>query len=400
MSTPLPARARAPLPIAFAAARLRNRSNLRDVVQHCQQALREFIGEETTEPFQLRGCSAPSISRRQLWIDASFCLHIRDALSLDTGPLYVWADSSPQVSVDWLLSVVTWVKAQDVVPVFEAWRVLKQSVMLLSAGAGEVVAADLQRAAQSRDRRGRVLLDSIKFHKQLPVALGSGAASVEYKVKCLLQKFWAEAPAASLMRRLLPRLRGCCCGMGTELKIPDYSGAMWDGLLPRWVTQQASLMDDIGADDDGQVLASSHTSEFLLPECLVCAGTCHIFHNLAAEVDTHMSWFPTFLQSFDALVYLLHHDHLRRRLQATLFLGTRFEPLSILFEKTCPKHAKWRWASLGKSLQYVLGVRKALQAAWGQQRFQGVNCTEMERGLDEEDKARWSRASPRKVFPR
>lgn len=48
---------------------------------------------------KLRNMDAGSISRFQVPLDVALCCHTQDTLALDTGPVYLWADSSPQASL-------------------------------------------------------------------------------------------------------------------------------------------------------------------------------------------------------------------------------------------------------------------------------------------------------------
>eukprot|EP00972_Heterocapsa_arctica_P074915 11057507-Heterocapsa_arctica.AAC.1 len=69
--------------------------------------------------------------------------------------------------------------------------------------------------------------------------------------------------------------------------------------------------DGGGADHDEQPVDEA-MSEYLLPSALISPGLLHVCLNMAAEVDSSLSWWSEWLPGFKALTYLLHHDHLRQ----------------------------------------------------------------------------------------
>ena len=64
--------------------------------------------------------SGSTLSRKQLFVDAAYSCYWRDLLREHVGPLYLWADSSPQGGSDWLLSIVSMVKQEELEAVAQA----------------------------------------------------------------------------------------------------------------------------------------------------------------------------------------------------------------------------------------------------------------------------------------
>jgi len=222
------------------------------------------------------------------------------------------------------------------------------------------------------------------------MALGSGAASVFHKVKCLVQKIWPEAQSMQLLRDMLSRVRCACVDMGTEFAIPDLQGPDMADLLPSWLGGQTGLEPDAGDVVQG-CRSPADTAAHILPNCMVCPGTCHILHNMSQDVDTPLSFFPQFLEGFGPLAYLLNRKHLRQRFVATCLFGTRHAGMAPLFKNaTCPEHATWRWGSLGGALRFILKRKNALRAAWDARRFSlaAEHCAGPGDHLDEGDKNR------------
>ncbi len=67
---------------------------------------------------------AGSISRSQLFVDAALCRFWMSRWG-EAGPLWMWADSSPQAGTDWLLSVVQFIAEADVVECVQAVKLLR-----------------------------------------------------------------------------------------------------------------------------------------------------------------------------------------------------------------------------------------------------------------------------------
>ena len=76
---------------------------------------------------------------------------------------------------------------------------------------------------QERERCTQCLEDATIFHKQIPIALGSGRAGVEYKLKGLVRNTFPEAQAAGRVSNVFKRFRGACVDLG-ENTMPDVSG--------------------------------------------------------------------------------------------------------------------------------------------------------------------------------
>ena len=94
----------------LAAMNLKNRSQLRDTLEEGLASIDTSISLNVTGA---RITSGSTISRKQLIVDAALCCHWRQLLQAHDGPIYVFADSSPQAGTDWLLSILTLIKARD-----------------------------------------------------------------------------------------------------------------------------------------------------------------------------------------------------------------------------------------------------------------------------------------------
>ena len=96
------------------AFRLRNKSTLRKVMVECF-ALAEVDEEQQNQWLQdsLKGTSAASLSRSQVFVDAALMRMVGLRYVGSCGPIYIWADSSPQHGTDWFLSLVATIHEAD-----------------------------------------------------------------------------------------------------------------------------------------------------------------------------------------------------------------------------------------------------------------------------------------------
>lgn len=359
-------RARSLIHAVFAASRLRNRGEIVKVMTNI--AIAQFGGQQSRAASSAKSvvCDSSTISRAQVLIDTAFCCHMQSEFaedahsSADKRMFFMFADSSPLHGHDWLLSTLVRVRGRDLDAVCEAARLLKSSSNLFS---GEEPTPEMYDMAQRRDAAQQTVARCMQFHKQVPVALGSGASSVLHKLKCIVQKMWPETQQKDLLLSVLSRSRGACLDMGTEAE---------------WMASMLDLEPDAKGPVDGATIGAAKESPWTLHNCLLSPGACHIMHNLAADVGQQLHWFASFLDGFRALMYLFSRQHLRERFIATCSMKT-------LFTAACPAHSEWRWGTLHGALKYLLPRRQALQSAWDQQTFLDAHRDGQRQNLDDTD---------------
>lgn len=168
--------------------------------------------------------------------------------------MYLWADASPQHGVDWFLSTLLWIPEAHVLDAVADAHLLAVSAQRFQdvVGSGEAIddsREELESIACERDAAGRRLRSSLKTHRQLPMGLGSGRSSVEYKLKCLLQKLYPESH--SDLSNILNRILACCVDLGTEASMPDVGGVTMGDLAPSWMSPDMALLPDGGHEQSG-----------------------------------------------------------------------------------------------------------------------------------------------------
>ena len=317
--------------------------------------------------------SGPALSRKQLTVDAAYSCYWSTLLQEHDVPVYVWADSSPQGGVDWLLSIACLIKRQDLVNVASAVNYLQEYAELF-ANAFEVDDKDaMLNIVQKRHECGILLSDCVQLHRLIPTALGSGLSSVEQKIRCVCRKLFAETGSMSALRNLLRRVRSVCADMGTEASLPDFEGASLESLLPPHMLEPELSSEVAGFADLGDApgpAGGADDTGFVFPNTLLAPGILHIVDNMTKEIDASLPFWDTWLPGFKAIARLLHEDHLQRRLVAFCVRGTPFAWLEESFQKRVPNPAEWRWSTISAIAPHILSLRTALEAVWNPALFQ------------------------------
>jgi hypothetical protein len=276
--------------------------------------------------------SGSTLSKNQLYIDAMLCQHWRERFASDRGPLYIWADSSPQAGANWLLSMVLSIREDKLQETAKAARYLASSAGVLATGSE--MAEDFDVCLRRRSEAGRTIADNMEVHSQIPVALGSGAAGVEHTLRCVVHKAFAESSSATSCRRFFRRVRACCVDMGVEFHLSDANGVDTKDLMPVWM--RAAVEDE---EEDHDEFSGFQGREFLMPLSLLSAGVVHIVNNVQKDVDIHLPGWSTWLPGYRAIAYLIHKA-LRATTERSRKLRFKF-PLRP-FDFPLPQIGRWR----------------------------------------------------------
>lgn len=221
--------------------------------------------------------------------------------------------------------------------------------------------------ASDRDSAGHFLQANIHRHHQMPMALGSGATTLEHKCQALATKFAHEAASFQHLREVCSQVIGVTVDMGTESGVPTALGGDAVAYLPSWMRKLDCMQADCGLD------ALPVVSDAIFPSSLISPGLDHIANNLQDAMDKELPGWPEWLPGFKALVHLLSHRHLLQRLVARCIRGTAHEPLCKIFETCVSPVASWRWGTIVKTLPDVLRLEKALRVVWDEGKFRQGN---------------------------
>ena len=363
---------RALLACLSAGMQLRNRKHLRITVESAIQAI--FPACEFADDVWEKIPSASTLSRAQLLVDASLCCLMRrrfEEMNHCDASIFMFADSSPQAGSDWLLSTCNIIPGSSLDSCMQAAWQLKSDyswAAFLSALHEEErdTQDDVVRIVTAREDLGSRLRQMICTHRCLPMALGSGATSLEHKCRCIARALFAEAQSLPLLKGLLSGVVSVTTDMGVELGVGDAAGLAVEEVLPSWMHEPLSFDCD---DNSGFEKVRPAISEHFLPRALVIPGLNHIIDNMCSDANHAMQDWDSWLQSFRPVVALLHHSHLRKRFVASCVRGTQHAWMEKRFASGVASFAEWRWGSTVCVLRTLLPLGPLLRRAWDPTKF-------------------------------
>lgn len=305
----------------------------------------------------------------KVYMDCAFAFLFRDVMEDGCGPIYLWCDSSPQVGVDWLLSIFDRIQEDQLQQCHQKYQLLYRSTCLIrkalepSETHDGLDASLLAETALERTESVKFLKANIRRHRQMPIGLGSGATKLENKCQALALKFAHETHSFRTLRRVAEAVVSLTVDMGTESGVAEAHGGDVVSYLPPWVASQASLQEDVGLE------AIETPSDHLFPLSMISAGLDHISNNLLSDMDKHLQCWSEWLPKFKAVAHLLSHRHLLNRLVGRCILNTPHQALARVFQTCVEPVAKWRWGTIVKTLPNILKVQRALGIVWDERKF-------------------------------
>ena len=351
-----------------AAHHVRNRSRLAATMTAFQRMMFPDALQGFVKAVSRRPVSGGTISKTQVKLDCAFSLLYRDVWKSQSGPLYLFTDSSPQLGTDWLMSIVDYVPDEKLAECFEQALELKRSISRLEIAVSQQDEAELTDVVQSRHHAGSIISASIHRHRQQPMGLGN--TSAEDKCRAIALKFAHESHSLSDLKSHIGRVCSFTVDLG-EASTPDIAGGPVENYLPPWVfgPQRGLVSDELCWEDiAGQ---EEPDSGHMFKRGLIVAGLDHVCNNLQSELDSHLISFQQWLPGFRALAHLLSHRHLLKRLIGRCIIGGPFEnTLPRMFETAMTSVAHWRWGTIVNALPDILSRFKALSLVWNQAKFQ------------------------------
>ena len=133
----------------------------------------------------------------------------------------------------------------------------------------------MQEIAMQRRSWRKELDAKIETHRRIPTGIGSGAASVDHKLRALVHKIFAETQTLTALHNFLSQVRGFCTDSGTEQSLADVGGCSLQDVLPPWWGSDGLQSEEL--TDAG--------SEYVFPQCVIAPGSLHIIRNMCTEVS-------------------------------------------------------------------------------------------------------------------
>ena len=232
---------------------LRDRSKLAEALRltlGCMPGVMVGLGSGSGTEALPKLPGAFAISRSQIQIGAAFCCFWKEKFeSFSTNcAVYMWADSSPQGSVDWLLSMMRVIEEKDLVAFAQAaeflvksakdWheRVFMQEQEGCGRGISRSSAASKLEIVQERHAAGLFLTEKNIIHRQIPMALGSGGGAANLDQKLLYFACARSSWQQSLAKPIMHSVCAFCTDLGTESGFTaQEEGFRFADLLPNWM---------------------------------------------------------------------------------------------------------------------------------------------------------------------
>jgi len=233
-------------------------------------------------------------------LDMSLCLLARqesaDAIWIVT------ADSSPQLSRDWLLSSALVAKRSSLPAIGLAFRSLSQARLWRDQNLEEIMPQDMVDRTKKEEQ---FIATAFTRHYFLPVALGLGATNLLHKVASLLHASYFESHGLQGLRDVLQSVVSITTDLGTEVGVHTYKAHDIVKLLPAWM-QTAPLLGPDG--EEAVPAANALQPPELLPRCVGIPGCLRLLHNMCVELHSKLEYFATYwegLKQFELLLNLM-----------------------------------------------------------------------------------------------
>ena len=305
----------------------------------------------------------PSIATRhrsRLFLDVALIMLQRKRLGGRRHVRFGWADSTLQLTRDWLLSAHDSILEADLVRAAEAAdgliaaRFRREEWQRGGADAG----SDDEIAAESQcDEYHDILLFALRRHDHIPVALGRGATKLADKVAALLHSWCFETENRQDLDDFLSSFHSFTTDMGTEMGVSSFRFHRVDiaDILPDWM-HKAELQADIDVDmpdqeQEPQDVGNVGRADFFLKNAVAVPGLLHIFFNLAKELASGLPDWDVFWERIKQVEKLLTD---RSRREAFVYhclrksaLAGREDEFSVgapsLYDKRWNEVGWWRW---------------------------------------------------------
>ena len=167
------------------------------------------------------------LSKRLVALDAAVARVFAKQMESVEGPAYLWADSSVQARVDWLLSTFDYIHRHDLFECYEAAIVLRKRV----SGCESVCESDAEDRdehlfviAVDRLQKGAIISMTLHLHRQVPVAILNDTHTEAQGRGIADGCFIGAGGSTAQMLRFSRCINTFCPDRGTEFALADAEG--------------------------------------------------------------------------------------------------------------------------------------------------------------------------------
>ena len=340
---------------------------------------------------------------------------------------YVMVDSSSQVGADWMVTVVTEIAADQLVPVCTAVERIaalrdtnKEARAATSGGDHEPDEADVLQEIQDMEE---TIARAVCMHTLPPVAIGYGSSSLSHKASALCHQMRLERSSWSEVRWMAHTVCAFTTDLGTEhnlykvparvdlselvpgfedmfnteptepdpepdgpvtaspaveiessveaeaVEAPDDQGqevVQAVQSLEGFAVGDPEMSIDADAADDLEVApaASGHLDQALFDQAVPIPGFMHVLHNSVRDVTNSLAAFDWFQGPLRALCHYMSKKPNRERLVGLCFANPPSSWCASDIMGFAPQLVDTRWGYLVNTLQDLGSIETALRSYW------------------------------------
>ena len=169
---------------------------------------------------------------------------------LDSGSwlLYVWADSSPQLSYNFFLTTMLAIREDSL-----CGAATIANKLALTPYTADLSDEEVEPVLKARAGMVKGLGDMITIINNMPQCLALGGSALAHKVRCLLHVFWMMSGPCPRMDRLMVLAQSVVSfttDLGVESGMADAVSPSIKAALPPWIFPAAHGARVLPASDD------------------------------------------------------------------------------------------------------------------------------------------------------
>eukprot|EP00971_Amphidinium_carterae_P105767 2094598-Amphidinium_carterae.1 len=300
---------------------LQNRSGVHRAMQRFVQLQ---LGSDV-KALSTRAPTGSTVRRYTFAADMALSLYRQKAAQTDCYARYGWSDSSPLLGKDWCMNIFTAIRLQAALDVWNASSLLEEAAMARQSG--------MEWQSEEVQAAHKTVLKEVQTHVLLPSNVELGHADTAHKAAGFVFALALESGSRAALQRTLQTFRSFTTDMGVELKMASFAVKLAD-LLPPWWCPEV-VPSNAAYNIDGETCDSDmqHEVHELLPNAVSVPGLLHVFHNLEADVDAALTYFPTWYPTLKLFSMLLCKPLRRRAVYNACIAGTQWASLEVMADK-------------------------------------------------------------------
>ena len=225
----------------------------------------------------------------------------------------------------------------------------------------------VQRQALCKELRANLVQ-----HTSIPTGLALGHTDLAAKMAATTHAFVMETATLGGLRRVARSFMAYTTDMGTELGAAEFRGSV-DSMVPHWHPERAErarlrFETDEGAQGGGD---DDDEDECYFPFAVGIPGMNHVVHNLSADIDHRLTWWPRFWEGLRTVAALLTNDQRRKRVWKNCVKDSTYADMERNFMKGVPKLYMKRWGMIIAFINHVRPLLLVLRRTWSQAAYQG-----------------------------